>query len=317
MRHPSQDCKSGCRVESRTVSISIAICTHNRAQSLRACLRSFVRAADECDVQFELIVIDNACTDRTPAVVDEFVESLPLRYLLEPRLGLSRARNRALRVFEGDWLVFTDDDVEIDPDWLDALARAIDDCPGMDFFGGRCLVRWPEHPPPWLHEPANTPFIQGLIGHYDLGSDTRPLREDDMLPFGLNMGFSRRCLQSLAPFRVDLGAGTGTRGEDTDMLARARAAGFNGWYLADARVHHLGQRERLNLLALYRHGVAKGRTHALLGELGSGSVIEEIAQLIRGAMQGLLGRGDRMRVCIVNAGIERGLRKHAQRSSTN
>lgn len=179
-----------------------------------------------------------------------------------------------------------------------------------DWFGGRTLARWHGAAPGWLRRP-DTDFVAGLLCHYDLGDADRPYVDADPLPFGVNMAVSRRVADAIGGFRTDLGLGTGTRGEDTDYLRRARSAGFAGRYLASAVLHHPADPERLTLAALYRHGIVKGRTHARLGERAAprAARVREAVTLLRAAAQALRGRGDNLRVGIVNAGMLRGLRE--------
>lgn len=296
-------------------SLSVAVCTRDRAASLVHTLGSLAAAATHACGDWELLVVDNGSSDDTAAVAHGFAPRLPgLRLLSEPQAGLSRARNRALAEFRGDWLAFTDDDALVAPQWLAALQAAIRDPREVDFLGGRSQVRWPSSAPAWLRR-NDAPFISGLLCHYDLGEVDRDYESGDELPIGVNMAVSRRLVESVGTFRIDLGAGTGARGEDSEYLKRAVDAGLRGRYLASATVHHTADRERLTLPALYRHGVAKGRTHARMNDrsVGGASRFKEAAILARAALQGLLRRGENLRIGVINAGILHGLRAERRR----
>ncbi|MBC7625374.1 MAG: glycosyltransferase family 2 protein, partial [Aeromicrobium sp.] len=87
--------------------ISVAICTFNRAGSLRRTLESLASVAPPQVGGWELLVVDNNSSDSTRAVVAEFESALPVRYVFEAEQGLSLARNRAIREFRADLLLFT------------------------------------------------------------------------------------------------------------------------------------------------------------------------------------------------------------------
>ncbi|MFQ3635030.1 MAG: glycosyltransferase family A protein, partial [Cyanobacteriota bacterium] len=71
--------------------ISAIICTHNRAGYLAGAIASLLR--QDLTDPYEVLVVDNASTDATRAVVEPFLQDSRLRYVLEPTLGLSVARN--------------------------------------------------------------------------------------------------------------------------------------------------------------------------------------------------------------------------------
>src|SRR5262245_57954609 len=97
-------------------SFSIVVCTRNRARLLEQALDSIVRVEFPAD-DFEVLVIDNGSSDDTAAVVSRFARRVPfaVRSVKEPRVGLSAARNRAIREACGKRLFFTDDDQLVDP----------------------------------------------------------------------------------------------------------------------------------------------------------------------------------------------------------
>ena len=72
--------------------ISAAVCTHNGAAVLGKALRSLAAQTLPAE-QFEVLVIDNASTDSTKAIVEEAARRQPsIRYIFEAKLGLSQAR---------------------------------------------------------------------------------------------------------------------------------------------------------------------------------------------------------------------------------
>ena len=94
--------------------ITIAICTWNRSRSLGATLASIQRLKVSPDTRWDVLVVNNNCTDDTDAVLARFADCLPLSVTVEPRQGLSHARNRAVEATGGDYILWTDDDTVVD-----------------------------------------------------------------------------------------------------------------------------------------------------------------------------------------------------------
>jgi glycosyltransferase involved in cell wall biosynthesis len=291
--------------------ISVCICTYNRSKSLQRTLESFASQLNEDSGQVELLIIDNNCTDDTHEIVETFRESLPVRRVTESRQGLGHARNRAVTEAQGDVLLFTDDDVRIGAGWLAAYADAIHCFPDAGYFGGRILPDWGSKKPRWVgDEPL--PLIDGLLVWFDHGTETRPFEATEPPPFGASFAIRRQLSDKIGGFRVDLGTG-GTalgRGEETEFMMRARDFGVQGVYVGKALCFHAYDPSRLTSAALYRYGIACGRSHkAITSHSHHGGYRAAAWFVIRGMVQMLRGRGDRFRQCIINAGIEMGTRR--------
>src|SRR5215213_8300081 len=96
-------------------SVSVVISTRNRAALLRRCLEG---VTNQVRPPLEIVVVDNTRGDEaTRAVALE----AGARYIVEPVIGVSRARNRGLDTARGDIVAFLDDDAVPDQTWLHAL----------------------------------------------------------------------------------------------------------------------------------------------------------------------------------------------------
>ena len=91
--------------------VTVAICTLNRAESLRKTLASLVAMRLPEQMEWEVVVVDNGSTDHTDKVITDFAERLPIRREYEPQRGHTPARNRAVGAAKGEYIVWTDDDV--------------------------------------------------------------------------------------------------------------------------------------------------------------------------------------------------------------
>jgi glycosyltransferase involved in cell wall biosynthesis len=104
--------------------IEIVICTWNRATLLAQTLERLRQLRPPAGAEWRLLVVNNNSRDHTADVLRSFADRLPLRSVFEPEPGLSNARNRAIVETTGDYLVWTDDDVLVAHDWLEAYVAA-------------------------------------------------------------------------------------------------------------------------------------------------------------------------------------------------
>lgn len=144
-------------------SISVIICTRDRAESLRITLECLERAIRP-DIRAEVIVVDNAGQDNTKEVVESFANRLPVVYLHEGKIGnygKSHALNRALdHGCKGEIIAVLDDDMSPEPGWFEGVADICQRWPDKDLFGGRSYIIWPDaRVPGWAMEPK----IRGWI----------------------------------------------------------------------------------------------------------------------------------------------------------
>ena len=206
--------------------ISVVVCTRNRSESLRRTLGRLVEIVGADD---ELIVVDNApLDDLTATVTHEFGDRV--RHVVEPTPGLARARNRGLDAAAHRYVLFTDDDIEPEPSWLEVIGSTFAAHPGAVCVSGSVL-------PMSLSTTAELRFQEfgGYVAdfcetEYHLAMDPPP---SELFPFhprllgtGANMAFRAEALRSVGGFDEALGAGTVARGgEDIDVAVRLLLAG--------------------------------------------------------------------------------------------
>src|SRR6187455_751958 len=132
--------------------VSICICTFNRARLLQQTLERVARAAVPNDVSLEVVVVDNNSSDDTPRVIEEAARSLPIRSVREMTPGIAAARNAAVRAAGGEIFLWLDDDVLIEPDWIQRYVSAVRANPGVSLFGGPVRPHFEGTPPSWVLE---------------------------------------------------------------------------------------------------------------------------------------------------------------------
>src|SRR5512138_3361592 len=93
-----------------SLPLSIVLCTRNRADWLRRTLTFYEDIV--ADIGWELGIVDNGSRDATRQVIREFSSraQIHVRLAVEPRMGLSRARNAGWQCASGEIIAFTDDD---------------------------------------------------------------------------------------------------------------------------------------------------------------------------------------------------------------
>lgn len=252
--------------------ITVAICTFNRARSLCRTLCSIYGMTIPDDLEWELVVVDNNSTDETDQVLRSLAYSLPLGWAFEPKGGLSHARNRAIEVARGDYIIWTDDDVIVDRDWLAAYARAFRRWPGAAVFGGFIRPRYEKSVPSWIIE--NEALLSGPMVIRDLGDKPVALSvEKRLFPYGANFAV-RTKEQRMFRYNPALGVGPNQSrlGEEVDVVERILRSGATGYWIPDARVEHCIGRDRQTTGFVARYSAAWGETVAFQkSHVGAGS----------------------------------------------
>lgn len=181
------------------VRISAVVCTHNRAGYLRKALQSLVDQT-LAPWLYEIIVVDNGSQDNTKKVVSEFSNVPNLRYLSEPIIGLSRARNTAWRNAEGEYIAFLDDDAVACPGWLAKFLDVFETFqPRPGAVGGKCEPIWEAPRPDWL---ADEMLGRLSVFHW---SDVPIVLNERQWLSACNIAYPRELLQAAGGFREDLG----------------------------------------------------------------------------------------------------------------
>jgi glycosyltransferase involved in cell wall biosynthesis len=248
----------------REARVAVLFATYNRAYLLGETLDSLAASRVPSELTWEVTVIDNNSSDNTRAVVTSRQPNypVPLHYLLEPRQGRSSALNAGIAATSAPLLLFTDDDVRVDPDWLEAGATALAD--GADYVGGPVRPLWGAPPPSWLARTRSD--LWGTIAILDYGSETFVFEDRCLVPLGANMGMRRSLVDTVGLFRNELGRSAGRRllGQEVpELLTRVRAAGLRGVYVPAMAVHHHVPAARLTRGYFRRWWMGKGYSKAL------------------------------------------------------
>lgn len=232
--------------------LTVVVPARNAASTIGEQLAALVEQAPA--EHAEIIVVDNASTDATAAVVEQFRRRAPFVRLIRCEVpGANAARNAGIRAARSDRILLCDADDLVADGWMTALARALSD----DAVVGGTLettrlnpsfltrVRVSSQPPRSRRLPRAIGDIEYL--------------------FSGNMGFPRALFDAIGGFDISFRGGA----EEVDFCFRAQAAGYSLRYVEDASVH---VRLRADLRGMMRqsYGYAVGNSHLYRTHITSG-----------------------------------------------
>ena len=249
------------------MNASIVVCTSNRAESLRGTLIAL--AKQKYDIgRLEIVVIDNDSTDHTAELVQHLKSSLsyPIRYALEEKKGIARARNRALQEASEEIVIFIDDDaIPVSHRWAEALASSFNH-PAVHVAGGDLVPSWPDNTKPkWIHD-----FFLAPLGLTQFGFHEKTLQRFPDFPWAANIAYRKSTALKYGGFLEELGwneSGRMIPGEECELNLRIEKNGGQIFYVPDASVRHKISSRKLSASWLMKRGNSQGITDAVMARL--------------------------------------------------
>jgi len=130
--------------------MSVIICTRNRAEYLQEAIKSLLDQSLQKNL-YEIIIVDNRSTDNTKDIIKKFSKSKNIRYIYEPILGLSQARNAGLKNARGKYVAYLDDEAVASKNWLETILETFESVkPRPGCIGGKIEPIWESPRPKWL-----------------------------------------------------------------------------------------------------------------------------------------------------------------------
>ena len=242
------------------MNATVLICTWNRAAELKQALNTIGAMKVPRDITWEVIVVDNNSPDDTRRVVEAQRDSFPteLIYLFEPKQGKSHALNTGIAAARGEVIVFTDDDVKVEPNWLAEILAGLQRA-GSIAAAGRIVAEWTSPRPSWYADSGPYRLFAAIV-RFELGDQEH---FTDVPAFGANLAIRRDAFQRFGLFREDLLLlqDTYPSGEDTEYCRRLLRAGEKIVYLPKAVVHHPVAQERTHKRYFLRYYFNWGKTN--------------------------------------------------------
>lgn len=261
-------------------TLSVLICTHNRAGLLKRTLASLNAARRPPAWKVSILAVANACSDTTTEWLTAYAADapqdgrLPLRWVEAPIPGKSHALNTVIPLIEAPMVAFVDDDHRVDDGYLLGVCQAFERYPNAALFCGRILPDWDGTEPAWVHDRGPYRIYPLPVPRFDLGDEPRSLGLDTALPGGGNLFLYREWFAKVGPFAIDYGpVGHNLRGaEDLEWIMRALRLGARLQYVPDVIQHHFVDKERLTLSYLAKKAYERSACSVRLGEGERGRV---------------------------------------------
>jgi glycosyltransferase involved in cell wall biosynthesis len=290
-----------------SVSVVVPAWNWERREELAACLRAI---EEQTLAPAETIVV----SDHNPDLLEWVRESFPTAQAVanEHERGVVGARNTGAELASGEVVVFTDDDTEAEPTWIESLARCFDD-PNVVGVTGELLPKWAGDEPRWF--PTEFYWVFGC-SYTGLPTTLAPVRN----PIAANMAVRGQQLREIGGFRQGVApreiryrgvviAG-GHALEDTELGIRIgqRWPEMSWLYQPHATVRHAVAHEQSTLAYLIRRSFEEGASKAHLARtIGSqqglsserryvsvvlpAGMAKGLGQTLRGDRYGLLRSG--------------------------
>jgi glucosyl-dolichyl phosphate glucuronosyltransferase len=250
------------------IVVSVIIPTYNRSSLLSETLDRMAELRPSI-ASWNVVVVDNNSSDDTRAIVEQRIPTfpVPLRYVFERAQGRSFALNAGIAVTSSPVLVFTDDDVIVGDEWLDAATAPLLNGSDIQYTGGPVRPIWGAPRPTWLA--SDRADIWGAIAILNYGSESFVFEERRRVPLGANMAVRRTLFDRIGLFDGSLGrTGEQLLGQEVaELLSRSRAAGARGLYVPAMTVDHHVPARRLTKSYFRRWWFGKGVSRAQLDRL--------------------------------------------------
>ncbi len=218
--------------------LTAIICTYNREKYIGNLLES-IAANDLPKSEYEILLVDNNCTDNTRAVCEAFATAhtdVQFRYVAEYEQGLSAARNKGIKEAKGNIIVYIDDDALVDSTYLRTYAEWFAAHPETMACGGPIEPLYETTEPDWM-----TPYTKALLTAWmNYGDKVREYPKGHY-PGGGNAAYRKVVFDKIGLFNTALGRKGGNLmgSEEKDIFDKMHALGMQVLYLPTPVLHHI------------------------------------------------------------------------------
>jgi len=218
--------------------LTVIICTYNRAKYIGGLLES-VAKNDFAKSAYEIVLVDNNCTDNTREICEAFAakhKDVNFRYVVEPEQGLSAARNKGIKEAKGDIIAYIDDDALVNTDYLRTYAEWFAAHPETMACGGPIEPLYETAEPAWM-----TPYTKALLTAWMNYGDKVREYPSGRYPGGGNAAYRKEVFEKVGLFNTELGRKGGSLmgSEEKDIFDKMHALKMQVIYLPTPVLHHI------------------------------------------------------------------------------
>ena len=228
--------------------ISIVICTYNGVSKLEPTLKSIFSLQIDKSIDWELLIIDNASTDKTAEFCENLIQEYGFeshsRILLESKVGCNHARRRGIDEAKFKWLLFCDDDNHLFPDYIKNAWSILNSNPLIGALGGQGIGLFEDTKPEWFDRYSHSFAIgpQSIKGGkikikraelYSAGT----FFKKELLMHYFDANFN--CLLIGRKGNIILG------GEDVEFCLLIQLLGHEIWYSDELKFYHYMPKARM------------------------------------------------------------------------
>ena len=131
--------------------ISILICTHNSSKLIEKTLSYLLKQKVHSSIPWEIVLVDNACTDGTAQIAKSFWKSdVPFKIISEPKPGVAYARVTGMNACQYAYIAFIDDDNWVEENWVETAFHAMQSHPDVSAIGGPSEAVFESRAPEWF-----------------------------------------------------------------------------------------------------------------------------------------------------------------------
>jgi glycosyltransferase involved in cell wall biosynthesis len=242
--------------------VSILVCCYNSEKRIGKVLEHLAYQEADESVKWEVVIVDNASTDRTAGVALEswMRRDVPLRIVNEPDPGLSNARIAGLREAKYSIVSFIDDDNWVEKQWVQKVYNWFVNNDKIGLLGGQGEAVIEGSKPSWFDRELRS---------FAVGPQAQETGKQEKALYGAGLSIRKKAWEELVSggFRFILSGRKGkslTSGEDYELCLAIRLIGYDLYYDASLRFQHLMPKERLNWDYLIRLTQSFGRTDPVI-----------------------------------------------------
>ncbi|MDD3012751.1 MAG: glycosyltransferase [Candidatus Gastranaerophilales bacterium] len=267
--------------------ISLIICTRNRDHVISDTLNSALSQSLDTS-RYEVLVMDQSTNDETEKLLKDYSN---FRYFRLNSRGLSISRNEGLKQSRGEIIVFADDDLLFEENYLSDIVDFFSNSEFKpDMIGGKILPKYLAPKPDWIEG-----YLLGGLGYSDYGDKPRLYDSHPKhVPYGGNMAIKRKCLNKVGSFSIIKNADQSLTVENEDIIFanKLRELGYTLAYCPDMVVYHKIQPDFLTYKyykkRYYLQGISDAKAYYMLEMFSYSEITIKIIIHIKRLFTGLI-----------------------------